>query len=212
MKRWKRWTTALVSRIDHVAAQVENHQALAESVIGDVRRAAARAKVQLARVLKDGERLARDLGQRREDEIRWRERARQCAESDEKRAIECLRRSKASHRQIPEIERRLEEHRKAETQLGRDVGAIEERLATLREQRNLMRTRQSRAEAMSQVAGAESVGCGDLEEVFDRWDTRITELELDGDSMSHVDSLELEFEETEETEDLLAELAELQAS
>ena len=64
MRRWKRWTTALVSRIDHVAAQVENHEALAESVIGDVRRAAARAKVQLARVCKDGERLACDLVER----------------------------------------------------------------------------------------------------------------------------------------------------
>ncbi len=208
MNRVKRWTTAVTAQIDEWVAKVENHEALASSVICEVRRAAARAKVQLARVKKDGERLRQRLEEERRAERRWRERARSCAESDRERALECLRRSKRAAAMVPRLETRLETHDRAETQLGRDVRRIEDRLAALQQQRNLMRTRQSRAEALSSVGG-DTAGSGDVDDLFDRWDVRITELEIEGCEAADLDSLEVEYEEAEEREELLEELAAL---
>lgn len=209
MNRIKRWTSALVLRVDQMMAQVENHEALADSVIRDVRRAAARAKVQLGRVQADGEGMRRRLAELEQAESRWRERARECAESDEDRALECLRRSRRAAGSLPELARRLAEHLRTEKLLSADVAKVEQRLEQLQLQRNLMRTRQSRAEALSGARAAESVGAGELGEIFEHWDTRITELELDGGVDTDVDSLELEYADAEERDELLAELAEL---
>ena len=59
MHAFRRWTAGLVSRVDWMVSQVENHEALAESAIRDVQRAAARARVQLGRVRQDGSTLRR---------------------------------------------------------------------------------------------------------------------------------------------------------
>lgn len=206
MNRIKRWTSGLVVQIDRLMAQVENHEALADSVIAEVRRAAARARVQMSRVRQDGERLRRQLATQRAARARWQERAR--AADDKERAIECLRRSRRAAGLVPQLESRLELHQQAEKQLEADVALVEQRLERLNEQRNLMRTRQSRAEALS---SAREVGESDVDDVFDRWETRVTELEIEGGGSYAVDPLELEYAEAEEREELLAELAELEA-
>ncbi len=209
MNRIKRWTTALICQMDQALAAVENHEALADSLIRDVRRATAQAKVRLDRVRADGERLRRSLAEHREAEARWRERARECADSDEERAIDCLRRSRAAARAVPEVERRLALHESTERQLDADVARVEARLEQLVHKRNLMRTRQSSAQAASSAHTADSLGDGELDRVFDRWETQITELELEGGTDADVDPLQLEYSEAEERQQLLAELAEL---
>ena len=98
MQRIRLWTAGLLSRVDWMVTQVENHEALAQSAIRDVQRAAARAKVQLAKVRKDGRALRDQLAEAREAEATWRERAQRTASEDEERAVECLRRSKAASR------------------------------------------------------------------------------------------------------------------
>ncbi len=209
MNRLKRWSTSIVAHIDRMVAQVENHQGLADSVIREVQRAAARAKVQLARVRQDGGTLRRRLAEDRDAEIRWKERAR--GESDEDRALECLRRSHRAARQVKELERRLGEHERAEQRLARDVRAVEERLSDLKQRRNLMRTRQSRAEALSAASGAGTTCNEELHDIFDRWETRITELEFSGEIAAEDDPLEADYVGSEELEDLRAELEELRA-
>ena len=205
----RRWTRAVVSRIDHIVSQVENHEGLVDSAIQDVRRAAAQARVRLARVEKDGASLKRRLEDERESAKRWRERALETAASDEDRAVECLRRAKRAERLSEQLESRQIEHERSEKALRRDVALVEEKLAALREKRNVLRTRQSRAEALQGTRAAEISGDEVLGDLFDRWDTRITELELDGDCTSRVDALEAEYRESEEDGDLRAELASL---
>ena len=65
--------------------------------------------------------------------------------------------------------------------LGRDVQAVEQRLAHLKDQRNLLRTRQARAEALSSVARASQPLAAEVGEVFERWETRVMERELEGE-------------------------------
>lgn len=206
MQRIRLWTTQLVSRVDGMLTRIENHEALAASAIRDVRLAAARATVQLRRVRADGARLRDELAARRQAEETWRQRAARTAAADREQAIECLRRSKRAAREAAELERRVAEHERVEQQLAGDVAVVEERLSRLEDQRNVLATRQSRAQALSCVQDAQSP-CGlDVDEVFGRWETQVAEREYAGACLPRSDELDARFSEEEECAGLGAEL------
>lgn len=205
----KRWTSGIFSCIDGLVTKVENHDALANAALRDLQQATARAQIQLKRVREDGETLRRRFCEERESARQWRQRAKQ-VEAEEQRAIECLRRSKRADRLADEIQRRIETHERAEQQLAKDVSTLKERYSRLKEQRNLMRTRQTRAEAFGSVGSGRVEFEADIEEIFDRWETRVAEDELTGGcSLDVQDALEHEFASAEEEAMLRAELDEL---
>ncbi len=205
MARIKRWTHGFVASIDSMIVQVENHEALVGSALRELEHGVARSKVQLLRVERDGKALTQALSEEREAATRWRERARR--EQDEARALECLRRSKRSEGRVSELARNLGEHEHVEQQLKRDVQALERRLGELRQQRNTMRTRQSRADAFSVVQGQGDVERGEIGEIFERWETRVAESEVtSGCLVASVDSLDEELLDAEEHASLKLEL------
>ncbi|MEM6531968.1 MAG: PspA/IM30 family protein [Myxococcota bacterium] len=206
MNRWKRWSVSIRTRLDDVIGQIENHEAVVDEVIRDVHRAAARARVQLRRVQRDGSALRTRLEEERRAVVDWRARA--ARTEDETRALECLRRAKRAERNANGLATRRAEHERAEKQLTGDVRAIESRLSELRERRNLMQTRQSRAEAVSVVRAPEDSLCS-LDDVFDRWDSRITEMEIVTGHGEPSDAFEDEFVTHEEEAELRAELQDL---
>jgi phage shock protein A len=205
MNRFKRWTVSMSSRLDQVIGQIENHEAVVTSTLREMQQAAARAKVQLRRVQSDGRLLQQRLRAEREAVETWRGRALSCGEGDSERAIECLRRSKRAAARTDELAERVADHRRSEQQLVKDVRQVEQRIVELNEKRNLMRTRQSRAEAL-QGLRCESLEVEQLQDVFDRWDTRVTDLELTAGTTDPADALESEFVSREERAALAAEL------
>ena len=209
MNRLRHWSASLVSRVDWMVGMVENHEALAESAIRDLGRHAARAKVQMGRVRSDGQRLRQRFADERDAQTAWRARAKRLATTDEARALECVRRAKASERRILDFEERIAEHERIEHQLGKDLARVEEKLAKMKAQRNLMRTRESRAEALNAVGECHEVA--GLDDVFERWDTRITERELVAGCGDEGDALDFELTEQEAEEDLRDELSRLVA-
>ena len=209
MNRFRHWTASLVSRVDWMVSQVENHEALADSAIRDLGHHAARARVQMARVRADGRAIQQRRDREREAVSSWRDRARRQDGPDDTRALECLRRARTAERQASELDRRLAEHEQVERQLARDLGRVEQQLTTLRGKRNLMRTRQSRADALAAVGDCEDVT--GLDDVFDRWEERITERELLVGCGDGPDRFEAELEEAELDDALRAELAALRA-
>ena len=206
MQRIRLWTAGLVSRVDGMVSRIENHEGLADSAIHDVRRAAARATVQLRRVRADGVRQRARLTALREEEVNWEERAARSSTEEREKALECLRRSRRAGRQARDLAQRIEEHERVEKQLAADVARVEDRLAQLEQQRNVLVTRQSRAEALGSVRHAESPLGADVEEIFGRWETRVAENEFAGGCLHTGDSFEAEFAEEEEAESLGAEL------
>jgi len=209
MVLYKRLKMGIVSRIDWMVGQIENHEGLVNGVIIETRQAVAKAKVQLARVREDGARLRDRLATEANAQQKWRDRARQCCNDDENRALECLKRSKLAERKVPELRARLEEHAHIEGRLATDVSALEDNLAQLIEKRNLMRSRQSRAEALSSLHSTTTTVSGDVSEIFDRWEMRVTEAEFEGGCGLTTDSLESEFVTAEEEEELKQELDEI---
>jgi len=209
MRILKRWTAGLTSRVDWMVSQVENQEALVNSALRDARQSTARAKVQLGRVHQDGAQLRQRIQNEEELVETWRKRAIQAGEKDEAKAIECLRRSKRAEQLVVQLTQRLVDHEQIEQQLIKDVRNMEEQLRALAEKRNLMRTRQSRAEAVKTIQGNAGVISTDLDDIFERWETRVTEKEIAGSCNIQLDPLEENFVSQEEENALRDELNEL---
>ena len=203
MSRIQRWKLSMTSWVDGVLSQIENHEAAVNAAIGDVRQATARARVQLKRVERDQASLRESLAQEESAAARWRTRA--VAAADEEAAIECLRRHKSSEQRAALLRTRLLEHERSEHELREGVRVLGARLAELNERKNLMCTRQSRAEAARGMAlPAES--SADLEDLFDRWEMRVGEIELASERAEPIDAFESRFQQVEERAVLRAEL------
>ncbi len=212
MKTIKRWTTGIFSRVDWAVSQIENQEALINSALKESRAAVAKAKVQMGRVRQDGNKLRQRLQDEEQAVERWRDRAVKVAKTDEPRAVECLRRCKRAEHQRDQLRHRVREHELVETQLAKDIGQMEEKLAELLEKRNLMRTRQSRAEALTNIQADCSDTSSELEEIFDRWEIRVTEKELSGECAIVCDPLEEAFVNDETEAELREELKQLTES
>ncbi|MEI9953014.1 MAG: PspA/IM30 family protein [Pseudomonadota bacterium] len=208
MARFKRWTHGVVASIDSLIVQVENHEAQVSSTLRELEQGVARSKVQLMRVERDGLALKQALVEEREAASRWRDRAKR--EEQEPRALECLRRHKRSEKRVLELSQNQAEHARVELQLKRDIQTLEQRLIELRQQRNTMRTRQSRAEAFSVVQGSGDVESGEIGAIFERWETRVAETEVaSGCLVASLDSFDEEFLNAEEVALLKLELNDL---
>jgi len=209
MSFWKRWMSGVTARLDELVSQVENHEALVQSAMAEMRVKTARAKARLERVARDGREL-RERGRReREATVTWRERARNCA--DHPRALECLRRSRHAQAAADAIAQRVAEHERIEAQLRTQLRALEQRVADIQQTHHVMRTRQTRAEALACLEQA-STGT-DIESVLERWEGSLAEQELletvgDGEA----DTFGAEFASAEEKASLVAELAALRGS
>lgn len=210
MKTIRRWTAGIVSSFDWVISQVENHEALVTSAIQDVQEAGARAKVQLSRVRRDGESLRRRLTELRDGEDLWRQRAVKLAQTDEKRALECVKRAKRHAKEIAELETQEREHAKLEKQLAADLAAIDARLGELNRQKNLMRTRESRAHVLAAIQKNDSNVISEIEGIFERWENKVAEYEILSEAQSSGDDdLATELSAQEEQEELRVALTEM---
>jgi phage shock protein A len=209
MSFWKRWMSGVTARLDELVSQVENHEALVQSAIAEMRGKTARAKARLERVARDGRELRAREQREREATVSWRERARNCA--DEPRALECLRRSRHAQAAADALAERLAEHERIEAQLRTQLRALDQRVAEIQQTHHVMRTRQTRAEALACLEQA-SAGT-DIESVLERWEVRLAEQELlesVGDGAA--DTFGAEFTSAEEKASLVAELAALRGS
>lgn len=195
--------------VDRVVSEIENHDAVIESAIRDNQKSLARAKVRFNRLQADGRRLRQRLDQLRTAEQQWASRARDNAEGDEQIALQCLKKRRVCRKQISGLEETLASHTDAENRLSRDMSTVEERLRDINQQRNLMRTRESTAEAMRTFNAIQGYCSVNIDDSFEKWETRILEAELSGGELSDTDDLEERFIEEEELENLRYELDEL---
>jgi len=209
MSVFKRLTATLSAQIDHMVSQIENHDAVIEAAMGDARQAAARAKVRLARVRRDGAGLKHKIATLEQAEQQWTQRAKACAGEDEERALACLQRRRESQQQIATLRSALREHDALEERLDRDICTAEKRLAEMSQQRNLMRTRQSAAEALRSLSSLDADVALDVSDAFERWEVKVTEAELSVGTGELSDPVEREFVAAEDKASLRAELQSL---
>ncbi len=206
MSIFKRISTTMVARLDRLVGAFENHDAVVEATLAEMRQSLAKARVYQARVRRDGEKLGEQLAAARDEERAWAERAR-AATDDESLALECLRRRRVCRERIGQLEKALTSHTSTEEKLAGDIRRAEQQLARLSEQRNLMRSRESTAEALNVASRAEA--SPDIDAAFERWAIRVTEAEMIADGVVPEDALRDRFEAEEDLHALREELAQL---
>ena len=139
----RRISATLTSSVDRAVSKVENHDAIVNAALKDTQQAAARSRVRLERVRKDGRAPETRRLSLEEARDRWIARARSCAATDEAKALECLRRRKDCDRQLENLEESIGKHEELECRIAEQVKKIEARIGEVTHQRNMMRSRQS---------------------------------------------------------------------
>ena len=205
----RRISTSITSSVDRAVSKVENHDAIINAALRDTQQAAARSRVRLERVRKDGHSLKTRHANLQIAVSRWTERARSIGATDEAKALECLRRRKDCEVQLGNLQESIEKHDELEARIAEQVKKIEARIGEVSQQRNMMRSRQSVAEAMRTINNIEGVSYGEIEDTFDRWEINLGETEILMGASTTADPLDTAFLAEEDTAELRAELSEL---
>jgi len=212
MKILSRVSATIMGSMDNAVSRVENHDAVVEAGIKEIRKSAASARVRLARVQRDGQRMADQQRELRINESDWLRRAKAVGDADEQRALECLRRRNLCLQKITDLDQSLEEHRALEDKLRNELSKIESRLKEISIHRNRMKSRQSVAEATRILSSVNGEGGRNIEDTFDRWESVIIDSEILNDDVIDTkitDEFAYQFESTEKDATLKQELSSL---
>ena len=206
MHAFKRWRIGIFSKVDEVVAKVENHEALVETAIRELKKEVINARVQLNRVKRDGLQLSQDADEAKQNALLWKERAAKTV-TDDLKALECLKRSKKEAARHHDLTMRMTQHHEMEQRLSATVTELERKMELLREKRNVLKTRQTSANALKIAGdGAREFG-DDVEEILSRWESKIEGTEYHYDvNVTSEDALETAFREAEEDTALREEL------
>ncbi len=207
----KRLSTTLISRIDRVVTEIENHDAVIRASLDEMSNKMAKAKIALNQACRERDRLKTEIEKQQDNTHRWQARAIRCATSDEPRALECLHRSHISRDRAAALQKSLDDYARSIEKMTSNIESGEQRLTEMKQKLTLMRARQatSKINATPCLPGSDVESI--LEDTFNRWEMHIghDEIPLDCTDTNTVDALEHEFIIQEHQNDLRNELASL---
>ncbi len=214
MKSVRRLAASITSSFDQFVTHIENHEAVADAALADIRRAAARQKVQLAKAEVQERHLATQVELGMAQIQQWRDRAVRTAATDRERALTCVQRSKQAQHRVRQLTDQLTAQRALVQQLRTHLNAIEQRITDLSARRALLSSRSAQADA-AKVAARNSSSC-DVADVFERWETQVVSAEYEHPSTAAatgaaLDPLEQDFQMQEDATEFNLELDELLA-
>lgn len=218
MRLFNRISATVLSSVDGVISKVENHEAVVDSMITDIQKSAGKARVQLKRVQKDRKVCEKQITELKSSADLWQTRALEAANQDgdknigEERALECLQRRKQCLQRIETLSQSLKGQVSQETHLVSNQKKIEERLQEVKQQRNLMRSRESVSGAMRTLKSIEGDGCGQLDDALDRWEISMATMDVESADIAFGefdvdDPLDEQYRTQEEKQNLRSELA-----
>jgi phage shock protein A len=205
----KRLAATLHINIDNFLDQVENHEAVANCALREIQKAAGKARAQYHRVKSDSEKVSQRLLELEQEKVRWMERARKSHGEDETKALECIRRLKVAEREMAHLEEQKKNNAQLEQQLCRDLQRIEEQVGGLRRKRNQLMSREATAQALGAIDRLDSKSIGDIDDLFERWETKIAGYEGTTGPACKADEFEAGFAREEEQVQLKASLDEI---
>lgn len=171
--RLKRLVTTLNASFESFVNGVENHDALAQGVIADVRKAAARLRSQKGALEAQTSRLRTSRQELTERRDRWHTRAQSLAQSDPEQALLCLRRRDAAATQLVGLTTQIDEQSALGNELSNSLLQVEQRLAELQNRRTALSSREAKAAVLAQVATPNL--SADIDDLFSRWEVSVLE-------------------------------------
>lgn len=206
----KRLSSTLVSSIDHLVADIENHDAVIQASLADMRKKIATARIRLAQIQRDENQLQEQINALQTQSGKWRTRAIDTAATDETRALACLQQHQQCIKQAEQLEQERLQYQHVAQTLAHDINTSEQQLNNMQHKQRLLRARQSSAEAV-QVTQRNTTSQDTLNDTFERWEIRIAQDCTTLPPTPLVDPLEKEFQTIEQQNALKAELAALLA-
>lgn len=209
----KRTFTSIYAKIDQMVGEIENHDALIEAAIKEQKKKIATAKIQLRRVQASEKSIAEQQAQLSINAKLWTQRAANEASGDsgnEQQALLCLQRRQKVQQQQHKLLQMKEEYQRSTQRMQRDISQCEDDLAGMMQKHQVLRARQSTAEAMQLIDAEGSQSLDTIESSFDRWEVKISQGDYAIDRYEDsVDNLEMEYLQEENEQQLRYELAEL---
>lgn len=205
MNAFKRISIALNAQISSMIDQIEDHEALANAALADIRDSLLRTKFQVKRIQNEQRAFEQRLEELGREEQDWKKRAlaSRDQEQDKERALECVRRLAKAQEEAKTVASQLTEHRKIEAQLSEDVRKIEMKFEELKRKKNTLAARESRSEALKKVAHYQA--CGEDMSVLDRWENKILKSEVESGGFEEApDEFAKQFTDEEEKRKLEA--------
>ena len=183
----KRTLRSIFYRVDQVVGEMENHDALIEAAIREQQKKLSAARLECNRIIKQSEKTrgqVRELTARRD---KWQARAINEAPNDEERALACLQQRENLDEQIIRLRQMDSQYESANQKLREDIRRAETELVALKQKHQLMRARQSTADALGKFGDVGETRLDEVESSFDRWELKISQGELNANE-SFIDS------------------------
>lgn len=207
----KRLAATVSASFEDVLGRIENHEAVAECAIDDMRKAVAQIKVQLGRASVEHKQLQNTLTEAEQAVTDWQQRALAVADSDEEKALQCLERAEQQQSRAAELTDQVAEHQGLVDDLTQTLQRAEGELQSLNLKKTSLAARNARSRSLRKVerAGSKTSAV----DAFDRWETSVLAdeaLDTVGRSTA-ADPLQQEFTASEQQTRLREKLAALKA-
>ena len=205
----KRTFTSITAKIDQLVGEIENHDALIQAAIKEQKKKIATAKVQLRRLQDSEHRLREQIAQLKMNERQWTDRASKEAGDDESKALSCLQRRQKIRLQLEKLTGMSREYQQSSVKVKANIAQCEDDLVSMMQKHQMLRARQSTAEAMQIIDRDGNANLDDIEASFDRWEIKIAQGEYLLDRFDECDELEQDYLSEENELELRAQLADL---
>jgi len=203
----KRLTTTISASLDTAVNQMENHDAIVDASIKQIRQAVAKTKARINTLRQQQNVYEKQLTEAKEQHTLWTERAKSLAEKDQDKALQCISRRNQLSAEIKRLVCSVQQQKDLVREVSANLQTLQSKLDEMVHKHNLMRSRQTVADVNRVVAHADQDQ--NLNDTFERWESVVLEHEFAVSDVCTRDSLDMELSEQENEIELLAQLTEL---
>ncbi len=177
MKLCEYLRASVTASVDGTVSRIKSHDAFIAAALEHTLAATARARSQLTRVRKDGEALQFKLALLQQSAEQWHQRAHSAANTDEIKALQCLQRRNTRLQEAQQANNALIRHSDVVSSAASKVDHLERQLEALNQQRRLISQHSAiQAQRIVDKISGQLAPTAELDDSFDRWETRSAEL------------------------------------
>lgn len=203
----KRLTTSVTATLDSAVGQLENHDAIVDATIKQTRQAVAKTKARINTLRQQENAYRTQLADAQEQHDLWTQRATKLAASDQEKALQCVTRRNQSAAEMKRLTTAGDQQKELIQDVSHNLQKLQHKLDEMTQKHNLMRSRQTVADVNRAMVSANVDDS--LSDTFERWESTVLEHEFAVSDVCSRDSLDIELSQSENQQDLLAQLAEL---
>jgi phage shock protein A len=167
----KRLVASISASFDDLVSKIENHEAIAEVTLQDIRSAAAKIRSQLNITRQRLEYLHNQESALQQDCERWQLRAVQCGEQERERALRCVQALEQCEQQKKALHQQIQENSRLRDELTSHLNQVEQRLAELQLKRDSLSARAARNQVTRHIE--KTLPDAYPDKIFARWEESV---------------------------------------